>query len=302
MPDGGEVSIDWYQDKELKESTDSIHKPIVVFMPGLTGDSQTEYIISLVPIIQSIGVKCCVFNNRGRGGMKLKTCRLYCAANCEDAEFVLKHIKSSYPNSKLIAVGISLGGIVLGRYLTQSGEQAVVDAAMLISVCFDFFAGGDSLEGNGLNLALNRHLSRTLKQILIEQRDVLEQSDKRFDFDAIFKSETLKQFDSLFTCPMWNFDTVDDYYREASLKDRLHLIKKPTLCLNAADDMFQPLEALPIEQFKNSSHIALLITQRGGHIGFMDGHLPCAPFFSERLCKQYLSALIKLDDIKESLS
>ena len=41
---------------------------------------------------------------------------------------------------------------------------------------------------------------------------------------------------------MWGFETVDDYYREASLKDRLHLIKKPTLCLNAADDMFQPLE------------------------------------------------------------
>lgn len=296
MPDNGEVSLDWYQDKELK-STD---KPIVVFMPGLTGDSTTEYIVSLVPVIRSIGVRCCVFNNRGRGGMKLKTSRLYCGANCEDAEFVLNHIKSSYPNSKLIAVGISLGGIVLGRYLSQAGEKAVVDAAMLISVCFDFFAGCNSLEANNLNLALNRHLTGTLKQILIEQRDVLEQSDKNFDFDTIFKSETLRQFDELFTCPMWGFEKVDDYYREASLKDRLHLIKKPTLCLNAADDQFQPYSALPIEQFKTSSHTALLITQRGGHIGFMDSHFPlfCAPFFSERLCKQYLSALINLDDIK----
>ena len=65
-----------------------------------------------------------MLNNRGRGGMELKSCRLYCASNCEDVEVVLNHIKSKNPNSKLIAIGISLGGIVLGRYLTQAGDKA----------------------------------------------------------------------------------------------------------------------------------------------------------------------------------
>ena len=63
--------------------------------------------------------------------------------------------------------------------------------------------------------------------------------------------------------------------------------------------------ALPIQQFKKSSHAALLICSKGGHIGFMDsiGYydaiFPSVPFFSERLAKQYISALIKFDDIKE---
>lgn len=130
--------------------------------------------------------------------MALKTCRLYCASNCEDVEFTLNHIKSKYPNSKLIAVGISLGGIVLGRYLTQTGERAVVDAAMLISVCFDFFAGCTSLESGSLNLALNRHLSRTLKAILIDHRPVLEQNTN-LDYEAILKCKTLKEFDGKFS-------------------------------------------------------------------------------------------------------
>lgn len=63
MPDNGEVSLDWYNDDNLKTS----NKPIVILMPGLVGDSQTEYIVSLVPVVHSIGVRCCVLNNRGRG-------------------------------------------------------------------------------------------------------------------------------------------------------------------------------------------------------------------------------------------
>lgn len=111
---------------------------------------------------------------------------------------------------------------------------------MLISVCYDFAAGCASLEKSGLNLALNRHLSRSLQSILISHRSVLEQN-KKLDFDLILKSETLKEFDECFTIKMWGYDKVEDYYEDASLKDKIHLIRKPTLCLNAKDDMFQPI-------------------------------------------------------------
>lgn len=60
--------------------------------------------------MHSTGARCCVLNNRGRGNMELKTCRLYCATNYEDAEYVLNHLRSKNPDAKIIAVGISLGG------------------------------------------------------------------------------------------------------------------------------------------------------------------------------------------------
>ena len=112
---------------------------------------------------------------------------------------------------------------------------------MLISVCFDLFAGCESLENNRLNLALNRHLSRTLKEILINHRSVLEQN-KNLDYDAVLKSQTLKQYDEMFTCKMWGYAKVEDYYEDGSLKDKLHLIKRPTLCCNSGDDIFNPKE------------------------------------------------------------
>ena len=266
-------------------------RPIAIFFPGLVGDSQTEYIRTAVTMTNSIGYKTGVFNNRGRGGMKLKTARLYCATNYDDLEECLKHVKATHPNSRIVAVGISLGGIVLCRYLAERGHDALVDAAMLVSVCFDFEAGCKSLEEPGLNNALNLHLTKSLIRLVEENREVLEKMPN-INIEEICESKNLKQFDDRFTHRMWGYDSVEDYHRDASNKDRIHMIRKPTFCINAADDIFCPYPFLPLAQIERNPKCAMLITARGGHIGFMEGLLPYVPtFYLERVITQYLGAL-----------
>lgn len=270
-------------------------RPIALFLPGLVGDSQTEYIRTAVTMTNSIGYKTCVFNNRARGGMRLKTPRLYCATNYDDLEASLKHLRLTHPNSKIVAVGISLGGIVLCRYLAERGEDALVDAAMLVSVCFDFLAGCKSLEESGFNNALNLHLTKSLLRLVEENKEVLATS-KSYDIEKVFESKNLRQFDDRFTHKMWNYGSVDEYHRDASNKDRLHLIRKPTFCINAADDIFCPYPALPLKQIESNPKCAMLVTARGGHIGFMEGLLPYVPtFYLERVIIQYLGALKDID-------
>ncbi|XP_035230671.1 phospholipase ABHD3-like, partial [Stegodyphus dumicola] len=63
MKDGGIVALDWL------EADNTRH--IVIFLPGVTGYSQTEYVKSLVPIAQKLGCRSVVFNNRGRGGVDI---------------------------------------------------------------------------------------------------------------------------------------------------------------------------------------------------------------------------------------
>lgn len=159
--DGGEVGLDWI----APEGEVSNSAPICLFLPGLTGDSQSEYIKSFVNIARwKLGARCVVFNFRGRGGQELKTPRTYCASNSEDLASVIQHIKDSYPDAPVLALGVSLGGIILGNYLAEQREAAIglLDAAMLVSVCFDPFKGTESLEKKGLNLMLNRHLTDCL--------------------------------------------------------------------------------------------------------------------------------------------
>ena len=86
--------------------------------------------------------------------MPIKTPRTYCASNTDDVSEVIDHIKKLHPESPLMALGVSLGGIILGNYLVAKGEQARTKlvAAMLVSVAWDCFKGTESLEKWGLNL------------------------------------------------------------------------------------------------------------------------------------------------------
>ena len=58
----------------------------------------------------------------------------------------------------------------------------------------------------------------------------------------LFQSKTIREFDSKFTVKQFGFKDVDEYYRSATLHDKLHKIQVPVLCLSAADDPFQPLD------------------------------------------------------------
>lgn len=109
MKDGGEVALDWLETNCDEDS------PIIIILPGLTGESQAEYCKCLVYSANKIKIRCCVFNNRGLGGIALKTPRLYCAANCEDLSEVIHHVRKSNPIVKIGATGISMGGLILGE-------------------------------------------------------------------------------------------------------------------------------------------------------------------------------------------
>lgn len=90
-----------------------------------------------------IGVRTVVFNNRGLGGIELKTPRLYCAANIEDLSEVVNHIKKLNPDIKLGATGISMGGLILGNYIAINGLEAskIFTACQIISVPWNVHKG-----------------------------------------------------------------------------------------------------------------------------------------------------------------
>lgn len=53
-----------------------------------------------------------------------------------------------------------------------------------------------------------------------------------------FQSKTIREFDANYTIKLFGHNSVEEYYKKASLHDKLDLIKIPCLCLNAADDPF----------------------------------------------------------------
>jgi len=294
--DGGQAGLDWHGEVEEEKS-----QPIVLILPGLTGSSQSEYVKTFVTVAkEEVGARCCVFNYRGRGGVSLASPKTYCASDPSDLGEVIEYLSSSRSGAPVLAVGISLGGIILGHYLVREGDAAKVEAALLVSVCFDTFEGCNSLEGDWLNRQLNRHLTKLLVDSIESQKQQFEKSPL-CDIDKVFSSTTIREFDTRFTAPMFGYSCWQEYYGAARLADKLASIKVPTLALNALDDPFQPGDSIPFESAASSSHVAILATQHGGHIGFMEGALPTRYHFSDRVFSQYLKAVFEAHKDSKSI-
>ncbi|XP_069165749.1 phospholipase ABHD3 [Procambarus clarkii] len=286
LKDGGQVSLDWLDGSGEPDS------PIVLMLPGLTGSSQSEYVKGLVRAVKSARARCCVLNNRGIGGIRLMTTRTYCAANSDDLEEALEHLTRVHQGVPIVALGISLGGMITGNYLTTRGEKAArhLKAAVVMSIPWNMVVGVSSMEQPLCNLLLNRYLVHCLCHLASTLRYQLAGNHK-WDLDQVMKSKTIREFDTRFTAMQFGFRDAEDYYVSSCLHDKLHRIKVPLLCLTAADDPFQPLHAIPLEAAEESSHVAIIVTARGGHIGFMEGLLPTTSYYSDRLIGQLLGAV-----------
>uniref|UniRef100_A0A336M4K4 CSON011682 protein n=1 Tax=Culicoides sonorensis TaxID=179676 RepID=A0A336M4K4_CULSO len=302
MKDGGEVALDWLETNCTSDS------PIIVILPGLTGESQAEYIKCLVMSANRVGIRTVVFNQRGLGGVALKTPRMYCAAKCEDLCEVLDHVRALNPHVKMGATGISMGGLILGNYLAKHADEAekILTSAKIISAPWNVFKGCDSIQKPYLNNMLGRHLADSLCRT-VDQYEILKSKEHDWDMSQVLQSKTIKEFDSHFTAKHFGFKDVDHYYTEATMHDKLHSIKVPLLCLSAADDPFQPLDALPLQDAETSSHVCFIVTARGvlqsKTIKEFDSHFTAKHFGFKDVDHYYTEATMhdKLHSIKVPL-
>jgi predicted alpha/beta-fold hydrolase len=180
-------------------------------------------------------------------------------------------MRGSHGDGALYAVGVSLGGNALLKWLGEQAGQAVavVTAAAAISAPVDLMAAGDAL-GSGFNLVYTRAFLRTLKRKSLAK---LERHPRLYDAARVRAARTLRAFDDLVTAPLHGFRDTDDYWTRASAKPWLSRIALPTLMVNARNDPFLPQEALP-SHAEVSSSVTLEYPSEGGHVGFVTAPFP----------------------------
>ncbi|XP_024436103.2 phospholipase ABHD3 [Desmodus rotundus] len=288
--DGGQISLDWFDNDHSKSYMDASTRPTILLLPGLTGTSKESYILHMIHLSEELGYRCVVFNNRGVAGENLLTPRTYCCANTEDLETVIHHVHSLYPSAPFLAAGVSMGGMLLLNYLGKIGRKTPLKAAATFSVGWNTFACSESLEKPLNWLLFNYYLTTCLQSSVNKHRHMFV---KQIDMDHVMKAKSIREFDKRFTSVMFGYRTIDDYYTDASPNRRLKSVGIPVLCLNSVDDVFSPSHAIPIETAKQNPNVALVLTSYGGHIGFLEGIWPRQSTYMDRVFKQFVQAMVE---------
>jgi hypothetical protein len=185
---------------------------------------------------------------------------------------MLRHVKSRHPDAPLYAVGVSLGGNALLKWLGENGQRAaaLVERAAAVSAPLDLTAAGNALdEGFNRNVYTARFLA-TLKAKALRKA---EKFPGLLDAEAVAAATTFREFDTLVTAKLHGFIDADDYWRRVSAKPLLKSIAVPTLVINAKNDPFLPAWALPGPD-DVSAAVVLEQPDGGGHVAFPSGPFP----------------------------
>ena len=215
-----------------------------------------------------------VFHFRGCSGEPNRLPRAYHSGDAERDRLVDAARSGCARRARAVyAVGISLGGNALAKWLGESGAGGPVDGrlrAAVVSAPLDLMAAGDAL-GRGFALNYTRHFLETLKATALAKLGAA--SGRSATRETMRRSRTLRDFDNVVTAPLHGFRDTDDYWTRASAKPLLADIRVPTLVINARDDPFLPESALPT-QLEVSDAVKLEFPARGGHVGFVSGPFP----------------------------
>jgi uncharacterized protein len=267
-PDGDFIDLDWAEDSSPITHHPS---PLVVLFHGLEGSSRSHYSLALMAALRERGMRGVAVHFRGCSGEPNRLPRAYHSGDAQEIDWILRRLRAQNTVAPLYAVGISLGGNALLKWLGESGSSAlrVIDAAIAVSAPLDLMAAGDAL-GQGFNLVYARHFLATLRAKSLAK---LERFPGLYDAGAVRASRTLREFDDLVTAPLHGFRNTDDYWTRASSKPGLKNIRVPTLVINARNDPFLPATALP-GPGDVSAAVTLEQPEEGGHVGFVSGTFP----------------------------
>ena len=285
-----------HDDLELDHAPGRPGSPRVLLLHGLEGSAYSLHTQGLAELIRRRGWNTTVLNFRSCArdpkqiGRRLRNRRprLYHSGETSDLDFVVRELVAREPHERLYAIGVSLGGNVLLKYLGETGAASPIHAAVTLSVPYDLAAAARYLE-RPVGRLYFAHFIRQLKPKALDVIARFPDETRTLDPARVLAARSFHEFDQSVTVPLHGFADVEDYYSRSSAIPYLPRIAVPTLCISSKDDPFLPRQALARAHAAASSSVNFLITDRGGHMGFVSGQWPWRPkYWAEELSVDWL--------------
>lgn len=280
LPDGDFVDLSW---------TPGARGPIVMILHGLEGSSRSHYVRGILRAVHARGWRGVLMHFRGCSGEPNRLPRSYHSGDTGDVAYLADRLRTDHPDTPLLAVGYSLGGNALLKWLGESGTASPLSAAAAISVPFRLGDAADRLEHG---------FSRVYQwTFLSELRASVRRKRERVDLPEIPGSlgglRTFRAFDDRVTAPLNGFQGADDYYARASCRQYLRGIRIPTLIVHSLDDPLMTPATVPAAT-ELPPAVTLELSPQGGHVGFIGGATPpVARYWLEQRVPSFLAETLQ---------
>lgn len=288
-PDYDFIDLDWYGES---------HQPLVILLHGLSGSSHSSYINGLQRSLLNKGFRSVALNFRGCSGEYNHTARCYHSGETEDIHFLYQTLRQREPNTPIAAIGFSLGGNVLLKWLGEQASRLSLFAAVAVSVPFLLNACATKLD-QGFSKVYRRHLLDELKEYIREKHLYLqhinqhEEANKLAQLGDLSDINSFWQYDDRVVAKLHGFKNSLDYYQRSSSRQFLKAITVPTLLIQASDDPFMTRAVVP-DLDELASCVQLEQTVAGGHVGFVMGNNPFKPnFWLDQRIPEFLALFSK---------
>lgn len=282
-PDGDFLDLDFVEAAPLRDDV------LVLVLHGLEGSAHSGYSYEILRRLLDCGIAGVGLNFRSCSGELNRGPRLYHSGETTDLAWVLDRLRTGDPGRRLAAVGVSLGGNVLLKYLGERGSAAELAAAAAWSVPFDLAAGARFMETG----FATRYVGRLLRSLKSKARARANEIGHLIDLERTLRAQTFWEFDDAATAPLHGFSDAADYYRKSSSAAFIPKISVPTLVIHSRDDPFLPVASIPEAAMESNPAVTPIISDHGGHVGFVAGGLPLLPhFWAEEQIARWLSSRI----------
>lgn len=285
LADGDFIDVAWLGQHRSE-------RPIIMILHGLGGSVDSHYVRGLLAQIDALSWRAVVMHFRGASDEPNRLARHYHSGDTADFDYLVRLIRVREPEVPLAAVGYSLGGNVLLKWLGEAERSYELRAAVAVSVPFDLAVAADTMTKGAAKMYqwyLLRRLRQQLKHKFTHKKP---QGTLPIPIARLKKLRRFWDFDDAVTAPLHGFVDAHDYYARSSSRQYLQHITVPTLIIHAKDDPFMSPEAIP-EPCELAPAVSLEITPAGGHVGFISGKFPGKPvYWLEQRIKTFLESIM----------
>jgi predicted alpha/beta-fold hydrolase len=214
-------------------------------------------------LVLDSGQRVLRLNLRG-AGLSRATCRgQYYAGRSQDFRALLANLSAELTGDGVNAVGYSLGGAMLLKYLGEEGAAAPLRAAATVCAPIDLSTTCRRMM-QPRNFLYHRHILRQMKVEATAPGAAVSAAERA----AILGARSVWDYDEVFIAPRHGFAGAEDYYDRCKPISFMGRIRVPTLVLAALDDPWIPGAIYSGYDWAANPTLTPLLPARGGHVGF----------------------------------